>query len=163
MISRLLKWFRNEHPPHIHDASLIEKCIEKEMERVFNLIKSSRWVQSRCCSVIMSVVSSTSIGRYCCIGGYVLLEHRYNRHPSHPQFLHQCYFVMGFVIWLSNMIEALAHEHLESYIHEWNRDFYVGHKFVLKNYDMFVLGCIVVLMLYEIKNQKDSLMTVKAP
>ena len=44
-----------EHPPHIHEAaSLIEKCIEKEMEKYSTSSNHSRWIQSRSCSLCRS-------------------------------------------------------------------------------------------------------------
>ena len=61
----------------------------------------------------------------------MLLEHEYNRHPSHPNDFHTpmlfCHGVRDLVVKYDR--GALAYEHLES-THsrmEW-RDFYVGHE-----------------------------------
>jgi phospholipase/carboxylesterase len=123
-----------EHPPHIHEAAgFIESCIEKEMERGIqpHQIILVGFSQGAALSLHVGRKYQQALGGIVILSGYMLLEHEYNRHPSHPSNFHTpmlfCHGVRDLVVKYDR--GALAYEHLES-THsrmEW-RDFYVGHE-----------------------------------
>ena len=94
-----LKWFQNENILPIYEAaSLIEKCIEKEMEEDSTSSNHSRWIQSRSGSIVyVGRKYKQALGGIVVLSGYMLLNtNTIDIHPIPVIFIHQCYFIMGF-------------------------------------------------------------------